>query len=120
MSLSEEDRLGRRMARQLDRGGLTPDQARRLASARQDALAHARRGAGHLGDLFRASWLPATRVAVSLALVAGVFLGGTTWQAERALERSGRLERALLVDDLPINAYLDEGFRAWLESQPRS
>ncbi len=120
MRLSEEDRLARRMARRLDLGGLSPAQARRLADARAVALAHARTGPAHLGDVVRASWLPATRAALSLALVAGLLLGGVEWQAAREVERTGQLDRSLLVDDLPIGAYLDEGFREWLESQPRS
>ncbi|MCB1888788.1 MAG: DUF3619 family protein [Rhodocyclaceae bacterium] len=120
MRLSEEDRLARRMARRLDLGGLSPTQARRLAEARASALGHVRHGPGHVGDVIRESWLPATRTAFSLALVAGLLLGGAEWQAERELTQTGQLDRSLLVDDLPIDAYLDEGFRAWLESQPRS
>ncbi|MFX6190260.1 DUF3619 family protein, partial [Acinetobacter baumannii] len=52
-----------------------------------------------------------------LALIAA--LASQQSQDERFNE-SLDIDSALLTDDLPIDAYLDRGFGAWLDSQGRS
>lgn len=122
MSDQSQELAGRRIARRLDRGGLSRHQAARLAQARRSALAIAG-GVAPVSRLRRlAGWSmrPALRGALSLALVLGLALGSEYFQLERARDEAHRLDRALLVDDLPIDAYLDEGFRAWVAAGARS
>ena len=58
--------------------------------------------------------LPHARALVAIiGLIIGV-AGVSIWNDfERAAEL-GEIDSALLADDLPINAYLDKGFQAWL------
>lgn len=46
-------------------------------------------------------------------LVVGV-AGVTTWNDFQKAAENAEIDSALLADDLPINAYLDKGFQAWL------
>lgn len=93
--------------------------ADRLFAARQNALAHQKvagaqsslAGAGHITvDAI----LPYARALVAmLGLMIGV-AGVSIWNDfEKAAEQE-EIDSALLADDLPINAYLDKGFQAWL------
>jgi hypothetical protein len=99
--------------------GIDRKTAERLFVARQNALAHQKiagaqlslAGVGHIAsDVI----LPHARALVAIiGLVIGV-VGVSTWND---LEKAAELEEidsALLADDLPINAYLDKGFQAWL------
>ena len=49
-----------------------------------------------------------------LLLVAGLF-GIYNWQQEQRAADIEELDSRLLTDDLPIDAYLDRGFEAWLK-----
>jgi hypothetical protein len=120
-----DDPLARRIARQLDASleRLDPDIARGLAAARaaavgrirQSSLAHgaawwmtggAVQGALGRPHGARRYWLPALVLAIAVAAL-------LTW---RALEPARDDDIALLADELPLNAYLDKGFDAWLDS----
>ncbi|MEJ5211691.1 MAG: DUF3619 family protein [Burkholderiales bacterium] len=93
----------------------------RLEDARRQALAgletqpaHAPAwqwvGAGHGGPgghpVLR-RWLP---LVMLLAL-----LGGALYWQQTLHEQEEDVDAALLADDLPLDAYLDHGFQAWLE-----
>ncbi len=101
----------------LDRG-----MAVRLFEARQKALARqkvagtrfALAGTGYLlTDLI----LPHARALVALlGLLIGV-VGISVWNDARQAAELEEIDSALLADDLPINAYLDKGFQAWLSEQ---
>lgn len=99
--------------------GIDRKTADSLFKARQNALAHQKvpgaqlslAGMGHMtADVI----LPHARALVAIiGLIIGV-VGVSTWNDfERAAEL-GEIDSALLADDLPINAYLDKGFQAWL------
>ena len=47
-------------------------------------------------------------------LVAGL-IGIYSWQQDQRVADAEELDAQLLTDDLPIDAYLDRGFEAWLK-----
>jgi len=95
--------------------------AARLHMARTAALGHQRQpvamlslaGIGHVtADFFRASLAP-TVLAFALVIgAAGALYVDDIMQADETEE----IDSALLSDELPINAYLDDGFQAWVDS----
>ena len=117
-----ESELGRRIREHLNFGlrHLDREVLRRLEEARRGALgaleaqpAHAPAwqwaGAGHGsgGQAAVRRWL---WLAMFVAL-----LGGTLyWQQHMTLQEE-EVDAALLADELPLDAYLDHGFQAWLE-----
>jgi hypothetical protein len=50
----------------------------------------------------------------TVLMVAGV-IAVYTWQQEQRAAEAEELDAQLLTDDLPIDAYLDRGFEAWLK-----
>ena len=105
----------------------------RLAAARAAALARkkadapqaARKAAGarggfKLGTLFSGAGLGRIAVAVPLfALVAGL-AGVYQHEQKQHIADLAELDAAVLSDELPLTAYLDEGFNAYLASQKRA
>jgi len=69
--------------------------------------------------LFSGAGLGRLAVAVPvLALVIG--LGGVyQYQQQQQIAELAELDAAVLADELPLTAYLDHGFNAYLESQQR-
>ncbi|MCB1908904.1 MAG: DUF3619 family protein [Rhodocyclaceae bacterium] len=123
MSAADLDRLAHRLGRQLGRGGLSPYQARRLAEARERALNMVAGGYWRrLVGWSAAPALPLALVATLLVVVVAGLVPGTDDQAsqEVAEVQPFTVDYGLLVDDLPIDAYLDEGFRQWLATRADS
>jgi hypothetical protein len=98
--------------------------ADRLASARKLAVsrkkAHApvtvsqRVLAGNLGAFFSFSSLGRAGVVIPLlALVAGLS-GIYQYEQEQRIAEIAELDAAVLSDELPLTAYLDHGFNAYL------
>lgn len=81
-------------------------------SAREPALAWAGAGAGGIagsvGGFSLRVLLPA---ALLVAGLAAIYSG----QQEQRAADAEELDAQLLTDDLPIDAYLDRGFEAWLK-----
>jgi phosphatidylserine/phosphatidylglycerophosphate/cardiolipin synthase-like enzyme len=125
--MDQQTELGYKVRQILNHGTANLDNAieRRLHAARQAALQHQRvavRGlqlAG-IGHFFAESVLHHARgILAALALVVGAS-GTYLWhQYEQAAENE-EVDSALLADDLPPAAYLDHGFRAWLERSSHS
>lgn len=98
----------------------------KLMAARQNAMSHQKiaavaglslAGVGHFASNVL---MPQARTLIAmLALSIGV-VGTYYWNNFQQAEENEEIDSALLSDDLPINAYLDHGFHAWLEepSQP--
>jgi len=118
-----EPEFGNKVRHALNRGmQLEPRTAARLREARELALA--RHGAGRdplpgsagarLGrrrGLVRLSLtvvLPAVLLGVALTLIYG-------WQQNQKAAEFADIDSRLLAGDLPIDAYLDKGFDAWLK-----
>lgn len=104
---------------------LSPRASARLREARERALAAQKpEGAsadlavagnvlarvGGLGGLSRRVLLP---LALAIAGLAAIY----SWQQERRAAEVEELDARLLADDLPIEAYLDKGFEAWLRKR---
>jgi len=75
---------------------------------REPALAWAGGGFGGVGGFSLRVLLPV------MLLVAGL-LAIYTWQEEQRAADIEELDAMLLTSDLPIDAYLDRGFEAWLK-----
>ena len=121
--MNERD-LGSKIAEQLEQGAnqLKPGALRRLEAARgialQQYLAEPElgvTGARHAVPWPRHSQLFSARLLLPLALVL-LSLGGIIyWQTAKQNNDVEDIDTHLLTGDLPINAYLDKDFDAWLK-----
>ncbi|MFL6673493.1 MAG: DUF3619 family protein [Massilia sp.] len=102
----------------------------RLAAARAQALSRKkadaparqleRRPVFNFGALFSPSGLGRIGVVVPLlALVAGL-AGVYQYEQQQRIAELAELDAAVLSDELPLTAYLDHGFNAYLASQQRA
>jgi len=96
--------------------------ARALALSRKKAnapAAHKRRRFFNVDFHFSGASLGRLGVAIPLlALVVG--LGGLyQYDQQQRIAELAELDAAVLADELPLTAYLDHGFNAYLESQQR-
>ncbi|QID17306.1 DUF3619 family protein [Nitrogeniibacter mangrovi] len=117
--MNDEQRFGRRIEHLLSESTADLDGAvlARLREARVAAVKARKRSRFDLLP-HRLDWHllgPLLRPALGAALVLAVFAAGGYLNGEHTMARRGEVEMALLADDLPIDAYLDQGFRAWLE-----
>lgn len=122
-----ESELAKKIARHLDFGltQMPGDTLSRLQAARKAALhaykpAHqtasglAMAGGGSFSknggfQPFYRAWVPLAALIFGLLLV-------NYWQAYyQPLDEQSEIDTLLLAEDLPVNAYLDDGFDAWLE-----
>lgn len=116
--------LGRKIARHLEQGAnqLKQGTLYRLQAARNAALqkyhaepAFGLAGEGLAASRLRHSQLRSVRFLLPLALVL-LSLGGIVyWQTAKHSNDIEEIDAHLLTDDLPINAYLDKDFDAWLK-----
>jgi hypothetical protein len=127
----KEDELASRIASLLDQGAqnLPPRTAERLAAARKQALArHQARPVSAWGWILAMSGGPQsgsdTRrnnlrvVLLAAALISAVALA-LTWHTGNTSPDIAEIDAALLTDELPINAFLDQGFDSWLKRGSR-
>lgn len=102
----------------------------RLAAARAAALARKKPEAIPVQAVSLAGWRgigaflsgPAmSRLAVAVPILALVIGMGGVYQHEQQqqIAELADIDAAVLADELPLNAYLDPGFNAYLESQQR-
>ena len=118
MSNSSELEFAFQIRRRLNNGTgtLTSGTTERLRAARERALGVQRRSvataqAAGIPVSFTFGWL--AQLAPLAVLVIGL-VGMNFWQqSQRAIEIAD-IDVQMLVDELPPNAYLDKGFRAWL------
>jgi hypothetical protein len=127
-----ESQVARTIKAALDAGlGLTPETAARLKVARERALERQRAvanglafaGAGRTGTLPGGASQFLTRILLPAAFLVAAAIGLQQWQeAQRAANRFAQevaeleeIDTSLLTGDLPIKAYLDEDFQAWLK-----
>jgi hypothetical protein len=125
--MSKMDELGNKIARQLDQGvaDLDDNVVRRLRLAREKALSHHAAHQHAFGFAWashthhrdhgrRTRWFAQHRLGLSiLALVIGL-LAIAYWQDNQPPDEVAEVDAALLSGDLPIHAYTDDGFKAWL------
>ena len=121
-----EPELASKIVQRLNQGLGTIKQGTlyQLQSARQAALDRYREapqpvfGLAWAGDLaFRVSQNRHVnaRSMLALGLLVLSLMGVTYWQIVLQANDIAEIDASLLADDLPINAYLDSNFEAWLK-----
>jgi hypothetical protein len=102
---------------------LAAARAKAMASKKSDAPVRARAPqvafAGEIGDFFNEplSWFRRLGLAVpAIVLVAGLF-GIYHMEQQQRISDTAELDALVLSDELPLSAYLDHGFNAYLASQ---
>ncbi len=94
--------------------------ARKIAVLRKKAHAPVRvaqRGlAGHAGHFFNAhfSWMNRVGVAVPLMVLVAGLAGIYHYEEQQRIAEIAELDAAVLKDELPLTAYLDTGFNAYV------
>ena len=56
------------------------------------------------------------RIWIGVALIAAAGFGWQQWQVYQSINEAEEIDAQLLSSDLPIDAYLDRGFQAWLKT----
>lgn len=117
-----ESEFGRRVRYFLDltTTRIDANTARRLHQARENALARARFDLAQAalaapGLLRLHGLLSHARTLLVLCVLTLSVAGLGHWNALQQAAENEEVDSALLADDLPIDAYLDTGFDAWLE-----
>jgi type IV secretory pathway TrbD component len=127
-----ESQFARTIKDALDAGlGLSPEASARLKVARERALERHRAparelalaGAGRAGAVVSGPSHFVTRILLPAAFLVAAAIGLQQWQeAQRAAHQLAQqvaeieeIDSGLLTGDLPIKAYLDEDFQAWLK-----
>lgn len=123
-----EHEIAKKITGYLDRGTaeLKAGSAYRLQRARQQALLRlapperasdlALTGGGTFGERRLVGGM---RIGVGVVLLVAGILSYQYWQAEQQARDIEETDAAILASELPIEAYLDEGFQAWLKhSEP--
>jgi len=125
-----DEEFAARVARHLDAGAerVAPAVRERLEAARRTALAHKRAEPAHAFGLAWA-WNAIThgggshgqgaRYALAASALVLALLGYAYWQTMVPGNDFSDIDVSLLTDDLPINAYLDNGFDSWLKRVSR-
>jgi uncharacterized protein DUF3619 len=118
-----EAEVGKKVARLLDSSleGIKPSTLNQLQVARRASLKNYR-GAetivnvGHGASAQRGhNWHFKTGKLLSLMALLFTLVSVAYWQALQQGDENEEIDIMLLVDDLPVNAYLDNEFDAWLD-----
>ncbi len=113
-----------KVRQQLNRGllDLQPETLERLAAAREAALGAQKQTVTHpvlasAGSFFTFSvdTLHIRQILAALALLLCT-LYSIYWVADQRVQELGDIDSAILSDELPIGAFTDKGFAAWLDS----
>jgi len=103
----------------------------RLASARNTALSRKKKSmparalapqstfAGHVDGLFSApiSWIGRMSFAVPVIVLAAGLIGIYQFEQRRHISDIAEIDALVLSDELPLSAYLDHGFNAYLANR---
>jgi len=123
MTTMNEHQFANKIRQALNQGArLDAGTAERLRAARERALAARRQERepalawaggmlarlGGIGGVSLRVLLPVLLVALGVAAI-------YSWQQNQRLAEVEEIDAQLLTDDLPIDAYLDRGFEAWLK-----
>ena len=112
-ALNEGARVDARVAERLREARERALDARK--PEREPALAWLRAAAAGLVGGFGGVGGFSLRVLLPLALLVAGLVQIYGWQQEQRAADAEELDAQLLTDDLPIDAYLDRGFEAWLK-----
>jgi len=87
--------------------------------ASESRLAHAFAGSGESGTGGGRGLLTSVRLWLGIAIIVAAAFGYQQWQAYQQVNDLVELDAQILSSDLPIDAYLDQGFRNWLTSDEK-
>jgi uncharacterized protein DUF3619 len=125
--MNDELEIANKIRAYLDHGAaeLKPGTAYRLQAARREALAALAEperaselvlaGAQSAEGPRRRHILADARVWIGVLLIVGAALYFQYWQSVQQVRDAEETDTAILTSDLPIDAYLDRGFPAWLK-----
>ncbi len=82
--------------------------------ASESRLAHAFSGAGRSSGPSGGSLWKSGRLWFGILLIAAAGIGYQQWQVVQQTREIEELDAQILTSDLPIDAYLDQGFKTWL------
>ena len=123
-----EQQFGHRIRNLLNQGlDLDPAKRQRLRAAREQALERQRaepvalvRWADNVLGAVDGWRGISTRVLLPIAVLVLAVGSIYTWQEKRRVAELVDIDSQLLTDDLPVDAYFDRNFQAWLKSQGRA
>lgn len=121
-----EPQFGNKVRQVLNEGTRLDDGVlERLRAGREKALAH-QRVAQPVAGLAWASGIFgrfggfagfSLRLVVPFAVLVGGLLAINGWQQNLRVAEVEEIDAQLLTDELPLDAYLDKGFEAWLKKR---
>ncbi len=126
--MNEQEEVARRIARLLDEGtdNIGPAQRERLSAARKLALSRHRSEPAPAwvpawaGNVARFTERPVMGVQYLIPIAVLVLgLSGVAYMHSGSSSDIADIDAGLLTDELPINAYLDQGFDSWLKRSSR-
>ncbi len=96
-----------------------------LSKARHYALAHHHFKTRYalvnrMGLLGLDSLLPHARTAMAIAALMLGMVGSYYWNMFEDADEYADIDSAILADDMPVDAYSDQGFHAWLDHSSQS
>lgn len=123
-----EQQFGNRIRHLLNQGlELDPGTRKRLRAVREQALERQRaepvalaRWADNVFGSFDGWRGVSTRVLLPIAVLVLAVSSIYTWQEKRRVAELVEIDSQLLTDDLPVDAYFDRNFQAWLKTQGRA
>jgi len=126
--MSNDHEFGLNIRRHLDQGTSDLDASllRRLGDARllamnQQKLATAKGlSLAGVGMMVSENVLPRARMAMTVAAFMLGAVGTYYWNTFQQADDNEEVDSALLADDLPVAAYTDQGFQAWLDRSSQS
>jgi hypothetical protein len=118
-----EHEVGKKITKLLDLGldDIKQSTLNRLQSARRASLEnyHMAESMSNVGQGASArngnEWQVKTRKLLSIIALLFTLAGILYWQALQQGDENEEIDILVLADDLPINAYLDDEFDAWLD-----
>jgi hypothetical protein len=119
----DENEIGKNVARLLDNSldNLRQSTLNRLQAARRAALenyqlAEAEISVGQVASARGGhEWHLKTRKLLSAIMLVAALTGIALWQTLQPIDENEEIDIMLLVDELPVNAYLDNELDAWLD-----
>ena len=118
--------IATRRVLEIDIRHLEPKVLGRLKEARFVALDRQRQTvsglvlAGNFGGLGVESLVSQVRTASAIAALILGMIGTYYWNTYEDADENAAIDSALLADDLPVDAYSDQGFHAWLNASSQS
>lgn len=100
---------------------ISPTVAARLHKARQIALESQKVSVSGfslagIGGFFTEHFIPRGKAALGMLLIVLAVVGSGVLGELQHITDLEEVDSALLADDLPIDAYLDRGFDAWVQN----